>query len=247
MKASAPQKIKVGILTLAGLLIFAAGIFIIGKNKNLFGRTLHIYGTFRNVNGLQVGNNVRFVGINIGTVENISIISDTFARVDMRLQGRVKPFLKKSAMASISSDGLMGDKLITITGSSEAGELIDNDGRINTVDPADFDKALNKLSVVADNAEKITNSLASIFSEISHGKGSVGSLLYNDTLARTVNTTINTANKTLQSIQESSKGFSENMKAAKHNFLFRGYFRKKAKREQELKEQKQNAAQSKSN
>jgi phospholipid/cholesterol/gamma-HCH transport system substrate-binding protein len=248
MKTSAPQKIKVGILVLAGLLIFTGGIFVIGKNKNIFGHTMHIYGTFRNVNGLQIGNNVRFVGINIGTVEGISIISDTFARVDMRLQEHVKPFLKKNAVASISSDGLMGDKLITITGSSEPGEQLNNDSRINTVDPADFDKAMSKLSVVANNAEKITNSLASIFSEISSGKGSVGSLLYNDTLAKTITATVKTANKTLNNIKEGSEGFSENMKAAKHNFLLRGYFRKKEKKAQKKREeQEQNNTQPSSN
>jgi len=85
MKTTMSQKTRIGLFTIIGLLILVAGIFIIGKKKNLFGDTFHIYGTFNNVGGLQVGNNIRFAGINVGTVEDISIVSDTMIRVDMVL------------------------------------------------------------------------------------------------------------------------------------------------------------------
>src|SRR5690606_10533290 len=118
MKATASQKIKIGVFTIAGILLFVVGIFLIGSKKNMFGDTYMLYGIFNNVGGLEVGNNIRFAGINVGTVVGIRIESDTMIRVDMRMKGKVKPFLKTDAIAAIGSDGLMGDKLVTIASGS---------------------------------------------------------------------------------------------------------------------------------
>ena len=63
-------------------MLLLIGIFLIGKKQNMFGDTFHIYGVFNNVGGLQEGNNIRFAGINVGTVETISIISDSLIRVN---------------------------------------------------------------------------------------------------------------------------------------------------------------------
>ena len=118
MKTNASQKIRTGIFAITGILIFVTGIFLIGSKKNMFGDTFMIYGTFNNVGGLEVGNNIRFAGINVGTVDDIRIISDTTIRVDMLMKEDVRPFLKADALASIGGDGLMGDKLITIASGS---------------------------------------------------------------------------------------------------------------------------------
>jgi phospholipid/cholesterol/gamma-HCH transport system substrate-binding protein len=83
MKTTSSQKIKIGAFTIVGILLFVAGIFLIGSKQNMFGDTFTIYGYFKNVGGLQVGNSIRFAGINVGTVEDIRIVSDTTIRVDM--------------------------------------------------------------------------------------------------------------------------------------------------------------------
>ncbi|HXS37390.1 MAG TPA: MlaD family protein [Flavipsychrobacter sp.] len=237
MKATTSQKIKIGIFVVSGLVLLVIGIFFIGKQKNMFGDTFVIYGTFKNVGGLQVGNNIRFAGINIGTVENIEIITDSTIRVDMRLQSKIKRFLKVNALASIGSDGLMGDKLITIAPGTANVQLLGRGDRIMTLNPVDYDKIIIKLTKVADNAEVITSALAGIVSEISHGKGTVGRLLYNDTLAKSLEGTVNSAHQTMQAIKQGSEGFNDNMTAMKHNILLRGYYKKKAKKE--LKKQQE--------
>lgn len=191
MKTTATQKIKIGIFTIAGIALFVAGIFLIGSKQNMFNDTYVIYGTFRNVGGLNIGNNIRFAGINVGTVENISIISDTMIRVDMRMKANVKPFLKKDALATIGSDGLMGDKLITIaSGSANEVQLLGGAGaRILTVNPIDFEKIISKFTNVADNAEVITRELAGMAIQIREGKGTISKLLYTDDLSRSLEAT----------------------------------------------------------
>jgi phospholipid/cholesterol/gamma-HCH transport system substrate-binding protein len=193
MQTTNSQKLRTGIFAAIGIVILMAGIFIIGKKKNLFGDTFHIYGTFNNVGGLQEGNNIRFAGINVGTVQDISIISDTLIRVDMVLQKKIRAFLKSNSFASIGSDGLMGDKLITITPGTANNVLLPSGGKILTVNPLDFEKSIVKLTKVADNAEIISAQLAAISIQIHDGKGSMGRLLYSDALAKGLEGTVNNA------------------------------------------------------
>jgi len=155
----------------------------------------------------------------------------------MRLQEKVMPYLKDNSVASIGSDGLMGDKLIVITSPSDPSKQIENGARIATVNPLDYDKTIYKITKVADNAEVITAALASIVTQVQGGKGSVGALLYNDTLAKSLEGTVASAHATMNSIKTGTEGFSENMTALKHNFLLRGYYKKKAKKDAK-KEQK---------
>jgi phospholipid/cholesterol/gamma-HCH transport system substrate-binding protein len=257
MKATPTQKIRIGLFTLAGMAVLLVGIFLIGARKNMFGNKYIIYGTFKNVSGLQPGNMVRFNGINIGTIQAINISTDSTVTVAMSLQTNVQRYIKIDAVAGIGSDGLMGDKLITITPGNHGTEPILDGGFIATTVPMDFDKTLAKFNRVVDNATSITTAIADISGRISSGQGSLGRLVYHDDLERglertveaahnTVTTatrtvaavhetivsaheTIDSAKATLKTAQVGITGFTDNMEAAKHTFLLRGYFKRKAR------------------
>ncbi|MHB9143307.1 MAG: MlaD family protein, partial [Paludibacter sp.] len=114
-------KIRLGLFVAGGLAIFMLAVFIIGKQKNLFNPVFKLTTTFYNVGGLQVGNNVRFSGINVGVVDNIRIINDSTVKVDMLIRKDVWQFIRSDSEVSIGSEGLIGDKLLTISqGSSDA-------------------------------------------------------------------------------------------------------------------------------
>ena len=68
-------KVRLGLFVAGGLALFVLAIFIIGRQKNLFNPVFKLTSSFYNISGLQVGNNVRFSGINVGTVDAITIIS----------------------------------------------------------------------------------------------------------------------------------------------------------------------------
>ncbi|WP_018617147.1 MlaD family protein [Segetibacter koreensis] len=194
MQTSVSKKLKIGLFTVAGILLFVIGVFVIGSKKNMFSDTFMIYGTFNNVGGLEVGNNIRFAGINVGTIEEVSIVSDTMIRVDMRMKEKVRPFLKEDAMASISSDGLMGDKLITIrSGFSNELKILTNGSRILTANPVDFDKVIGTFTKVADNANIITGELANMAVQIRKGNGTISKLLYTDDLSKSLEGTATNA------------------------------------------------------
>ena len=114
MNKETNQNIRLGIFVIAGLLLLITGLYFIGSNRNIFGKTFTLYAKFHNVSGLQTGNNVRYSGIDVGTVEKIEIINDTTIRIQMLLKADLKKIIRKNALATLGTDGLMGDKLINI-------------------------------------------------------------------------------------------------------------------------------------
>lgn len=230
MKPTIEQKTKTGIFILAGLLLLVASIFFIGKQKNLFDSTFTVYSHFHRVSGLQSGNYIRFAGINVGTVTDITIVNDSTVSVSLKIEQKVKKFIHQDAVVSIGSDGIMGDKLLQISSGTSNSTGIKEESTIRGIDPVEMSDVMLKMASIADNAEVMTDNLADIVYKVNNGEGSLGRLLNNDQLARNLEGTVASAKKTVQSIKKSSDGFSENMEAAKSNFLLKGFFRKKEKK-----------------
>lgn len=230
MKTTAGQKIKIGGFIVVGLVVLFLGIFLIGNQKSMFNATFNVYGLFKNVSGLQVGNNVRFAGINVGVVEGIDIVNDTTVKVTLTLNDNVQKFIKKDAKMSIGSDGLMGDKLIVV-GPGVATSMVANGDKLASVNPLDIDKVINKLTKIADNAAVITEGLGGIVNKVNSGKGSIGRLLNNDKMAKDMESTVRQAQTTMKTVHKTSNTLNEDLTAAQHNFLLKGFFNKKKKAE----------------
>jgi len=230
MKTTSSQKIKIGLFTFLGIAVLVLIIFFIGNKKGLFSSTFTVYGNFKNVNGLQIGNNVRFAGINVGVVQSINIVTDSSVRVDLTLNNSVKKFIKIDSKMSVGSDGLMGDKLVVIApGGITSHEEIANGGKLNSVNPVDVDRIINKLTKVADNAESLTDNLSQIVAKVNNGKGSIGRLLNNDKIAKDLEGTVKQAQSTIKNVHTTTNTLNEDLTAAQHNFLLRGFFNKKKK------------------
>jgi phospholipid/cholesterol/gamma-HCH transport system substrate-binding protein len=222
-------KWKLGFFSVAVLAVAIAAIYYIGKQKNKFGSVLRISAQFGSVSGLKIGSNVRFGGIDIGTVDDIELITDTTVQVDMIIQKGVQKFIKRDAKASIGSEGLMGDKVIIIAPGTPAQPIVTNGDSLSSRQPVEMDQILASLKTSADNAAIITTNLADISTRISQGKGALGKLLHDTTLSSNISST-------MRNLRSSSEGLNENMEAAKHSFLLKGYFNKK-EREKRKKEE----------
>ncbi len=234
MKTTSGQKIKIGLFTFIGLLVLVAAIFFIGNRKNLFSSTFTVYGTFKNVNGLQVGNNVRFAGINIGVVQSINIVTDSAARVDLTLNSNVKRFIKKDSKISIGSDGLMGDKLVVIApGGITSTQEVSNGDQLTAQNPIDVDKIIAKLTKVIDNAGTLTGGLSDIVQKVNSGQGSIGRLLNNNSLAKNLEGTVKQAQTTMKNVHATTTTLNTDLKAAQSNFLLKGFFNKRKKKAQQ--------------
>jgi len=114
MKKKSINAIKLGIFVLTGLTLLIFSLYLLGKNKTFFGNRFELKAQFRDVNGLMVGNNVRFSGIDVGSVQAITILNDTVIEVTMNLNKEIKGFIRNNSEASIGTDGLIGNRVVNI-------------------------------------------------------------------------------------------------------------------------------------
>lgn len=220
-------KIRLGIFVAVGIALFAVAIFILGKQRNLFNPVLKITTTFYNVSGLKVGNNVRFSGINVGTVDRIDIINDSTVQVDMIIRKEINQFIKTDCLVSIGSEGIIGDRIVMISQGSAGSPQAEEGQELLSQEPIETDEIISSLQVTAVNAEIISAELAEIMVNINEGNGTLGQLIQDSSMT-------DSFTNTMENLEKSSKGLEENMEAAKNNILLRGYFNKK-KREAERK------------
>jgi phospholipid/cholesterol/gamma-HCH transport system substrate-binding protein len=180
MKETSSQQFRLGIFIILASAVFIIAIYYVGNKQSLFGRAVPLYAVFNNVNGLQPGNNIRYSGVDAGTVRRIDMINDTTIRVQMYIERNILRHIKTDAVATISSDGLVGSMVINIlpgigNNPVAAGGEIKSYSRIRTED------ILKTLNVTNENAALLTADLLKITNQITKGKGTVGVLL-NDTI-----------------------------------------------------------------
>jgi phospholipid/cholesterol/gamma-HCH transport system substrate-binding protein len=189
MEKSFYQKLKLGIFVLAGIILFVVASIMIGQKQNLFGNSSTIHAVFRNTSGLKEGNNVRFSGLNAGKVIKIHMIKDTVILLSMSIHNDILVHVKKDSKAAITSDGLVGNRIVNIMPggeleSVEAGDTIQSFSRVST------DEILNTLSETNENAALLTVELLKIAKDITAGEGLIGALVQDPKITKNVKATL---------------------------------------------------------
>ena len=257
---------KLGMFVIIGLVLFVVAIYLVGKQKNLFGSTFNLKAQFKTVSGLKIGNNVRFSGINVGTVDDIQLLTDTSVIVGLVLKKEMQKFIKKDARASIGSDGLMGDKVLTISPGTTSKLPVNDNDVISTKSAIEMEDVMSSVKTSVDNAGVITAQLAQFSYKMNNNNGALSKLMTDEAFSGSLKSTLinlqtsssefakftakmndgkgalsklvsdekfgKTLDSTMSNLQAGTKGLSENMEAAKNNFLLKGFFKKKKKAEE---------------
>ncbi len=201
MKNEAGFSSKLGMFVTIGLVLFVGTIYFVGKQKNLFGSTFHLKSQFKNVSGLKVGNNVRFSGINIGTVEEIELITDSTVIVDLLIKKEIQPFIKTNAKASISSDGLMGDKVLVISAGNNSKNVVKDNDQIASKSAIEMEDMMKSMKKSLDNVGLISDDLAIFSGKMNSGNGALSKLISDEEFS-------NSLKSTLLNLQSSSNEFA---------------------------------------
>jgi len=326
MKSSSyTRAIIVGIFIFIGVAIFILAVFTLGSQRKTFEKSIIVKAIFDDVNGLQKGNNVWFSGVKVGTIKRVILSGNEKVEVDINLDEKSHQFIPKDSKAKISTDGLIGNKIIVIYGGTPRAPMVQTGDFLGVEKLKSTDEMLNTLSKNNDNLLQITNDFKMVSKRIADGSGTIGKLLTDETLINELNATTTSLRKvsqniealtanaanytarlstkgslandlvsdtvilstlrstitqlqkvsvtsdsvinslkdasnnfsnalnnskapvgmllhdeqaasnlkvTLQNLQTGSKKLDEDLEAIQHNFLFKGFFRKKAKREQ---------------
>ncbi|MFH6972408.1 MlaD family protein [Flavobacterium petrolei] len=190
MEKTTSQKLRLGLFVIIGLSLFILAVYFIGDKQQMFGKTNQLSAIFNNVSGLQLGNNVRYSGINVGTVSSITMINDTAIKVDMLIDKTIFPHIRKNAIATIGSDGLVGNMIINIIPGKDKATSISPGDEISTLNRIRTDDMLNTLGKTNKNAALLTSDLLKITNEINQGTGTVGLLIKDANLANDLKQTV---------------------------------------------------------
>jgi phospholipid/cholesterol/gamma-HCH transport system substrate-binding protein len=318
------DNVKVGVFVLFGLLMLIFGLYKVSKTS-FFTKNFSLKAHFRNVSGLLVGNNIRYVGVQVGTIKSINLLNDSLIEVNMLIDEKMRCFIHKKDLVSIGTDGLVGNKLLNISAGNDRINLVETDDILFTKEALNTDEMMLTLSktnmnvaLISEelkntvqrlnnsttlwrilNEETIPNNmiesmanikkatlradlmvaeLQSVISNVKKGKGSLGAILTDTAIAINLNQAIDKIkkvgdnadvltkelnvitqnvksdlltskgaynallkdtlltlklNNTMNNVELGTASFTENMEALKHNFLFRGYFRRLDKKKKQ--------------
>ncbi len=189
METNNAKKIKVSLFILAGFVIFVVAIFVLGSKENLFTPTFKLKSEFESVSGLKTGGSVRLNGIVVGSVDGIDIEASNKVLVSMTLESSIQKFIKKDSKVTIGSDGLVGNKVIDISPGTPGAPEIQDGELLGSIKPVEVSDIMNSLKESSDNAADLTKDLSEITSKVNLGQGTLGQLVNNDTLYRSIDTT----------------------------------------------------------
>jgi phospholipid/cholesterol/gamma-HCH transport system substrate-binding protein len=207
-------KARLGMFIAVGLAIFVIAIFFIGRQQNLFNPVFKVTTNFQNVSGLLVGNNIRYSGINVGIVDNITIINDSTVQVDLLIRKNVQQFIKADSQAGIGSEGIIGDRVLIISQGSNDAPTVQDGQHILSKEPVETDIIMASLQTSAANAEIITYQLSQIMMDVNSGEGALGRLIQDPAIADNIT-------QTIENFKKSSEGFDETIEVTKqHVFEF---------------------------
>ncbi len=197
MNKNKSGNIRLGLFVAIDTVVLVVALYLIGSNQSMFSSTISISAQFYNVNGLVQGNNVRYAGIDIGTVDKVKIENDSSVTVYMVIEKKHSQFIKKNSTAAVGTDGLMGNKLVNINpGSGQSEPVMDGD-MIASLKPIETDEMIRTLNATNENLEAITGDLRSFTSRINTDKGLLS--LIEDSVA------VDNFRMALQSIREASE------------------------------------------
>ena len=214
------QTFRLGLFIVATLAVLMVGVFLIGKRESLFQSNYSVKAQFQNVAGLADGADVRVGGLHEGTVKQIHLPQrpDGKVTVTMDLAKSTRDVVKQDSVASIKSDGLVGDKYIEISFGSETAPEVKDGATIQSEPPLDLSKLVKKADQLLDSAQGAVtdlngtaSNLKSISAKVNEGKGTVGALINDKTIYQKANA--------------GATELDEDMEALKHNFLLRGFFK----------------------
>jgi phospholipid/cholesterol/gamma-HCH transport system substrate-binding protein len=230
MEKNTDKQAKLGLFVTTALLVIMAALYFIGKKQQLFGSSFRISGVFADVGGLQVGNNVRLAGVNIGSVESVTIMNGSSVRVEMVISEDAHKFIKKDAEASVGAESIMGNKVVVLAPGSDDGAQVVNNDIIRTSIPVTVDDIMKHLNHTGENVVAITNDLATLTGTIRSGKGTMGKMFMDKEFAADLGAT-------MKNLKDGSSGFKDIVDSAQKSWLLWGSGKSKAQKKADEKEE----------
>jgi len=164
------NNVRLGTFILAGLVFLVLLLYMIGKNRHLFGSNYLLKARFENVQGLKAGHNVRYAGIECGTVKKVSFLNDTLIEVDMLIENKMKSVIRENAIVSVGTEGFVGNKVVNIVPGHGTAPFASDKDMLNSKRPPDTDEMIRTLSKTNDDIAIVADNLKTTIRNINNSE-----------------------------------------------------------------------------
>lgn len=214
MNSDNKRSVIVGAFVLVGLAILIAAILVLGGQQNRFAKTVKITATFNTIGGLKKGSNVWFSGVKIGTVREVNFTKNRLVEIVMNIEEKSREYIRKDAVAALSSEGFIGNRIIEIQGGSSSIPAIDDGDKLESKEAINTDAMIATLQLNNENLVAITENIKKLSDKVREGEGTIGTLFGDSTMAMDLKVMISNLSKTASNskqITEEFKGFSQQL------------------------------------
>jgi len=217
---------KLGVFIFIGSALLVIGIFMLGNKEALFKPTFIVTAYFHNIEGLRNGAPVKLSGIDAGAVQNIKVVGDTVSLIEvkMRLLDDIRHFIRVDTQAEIQTEGLVGNKFVSLKIGDSNAEPIQDGGVILAKEPVSFADIIGETQGIMGYTKEMTKDLAEIIGRINRGEGTLGKIFTDDALYLAATDLTKSADKSLSSITSELniitaqyKSLGESVKSAVEN------------------------------
>jgi len=156
------QHIRLGLLVILATTLLIAGLYFVGQQRNIFSANASVYAHFHDIDGLMPGNNVRFNGFSLGRVLEIAPLNDTLIEVVFSVDEDWLQYISVNSMASLSTDGLLGSKLLEIEPGWPFEKPIGDGDTLAVRQQPDMDLAMRTLNETNNNLLAVSADLKNI-------------------------------------------------------------------------------------
>ncbi len=178
--------LKVGIVVLIGIIVFVFIVSIVGTEQNIFASTYSLKLFMPNVRGLVNGAMVSLGGLKVGYVTDLKFTTREGVNgvlVTVGILSKYRSVITTSSVAQIKTIGLLGDKYIDITIGSEEEAALPENSFLPIVDSFDLEAAGPQFKSILADFTELMGSAKRIAASMDSGKGSIGRLIKQPTVA----------------------------------------------------------------
>jgi phospholipid/cholesterol/gamma-HCH transport system substrate-binding protein len=184
------RAITVGLFIFIGLLIFVVGVFTLGSQKKAFTQSFALDVVFDDIQGLKAGNNVWFSGVKVGTIKKIEFYGTSQVLVTLNIELEAQKYIHKDSKAIISSDGLIGNKIVVLTSGSLKYPFVEDGDRLSVDKTLSTDDIMKTLQKNNKNLIEITENFKIISNKLVKGEGTIGMLLSDNDMPQKIKLTM---------------------------------------------------------
>lgn len=168
------DELKVGIFVSVGLALVMVMVFMIGSESRMFQRQYKLFTNFKNISGLRVGAPVQLAGLRVGYVDDIKLPDDAARQeitVVLRIHKKYQNRIRSDSVATIETQGLLGDKFVYVSIGSEAQAVIPDRGILPSKETASIFSLAEKAGTVMDNIAEASEAINEMLSSVKGKKG----------------------------------------------------------------------------